>query len=341
MAELWFAILALCLVAYVVLDGFDLGAGALHLVVARNDEERRQVLAAVGPYWDGNEVWLLATGGVMFVAFPTVLASGLSGFYFAIFLVLWCLVVRGIAIEFRNHVADAMWGAMWDVAFSLASGVLALLFGVALGNVVRGVPLGVDGWFALSLFTHFRPREPVGILDWYTVLVGLFALVSLMTHGALYLAWKTSGAVADRSRTLARRTGLALVVLWPIVTWATVHVRPTYFHAFARRPLGWLAAAILTCGILAMFAFLRRGRALAAFLGSSAFLAGLLASTAITMFPVILPSTRDSAYSLTVGTSSAPSPGLWIALGWAAIGFPLAIAYFVVVFRVHRKRQAV
>jgi cytochrome bd ubiquinol oxidase subunit II len=340
MAEVWFAILALCLVAYVVLDGFDLGAGALHLIVARTDDERRQVLAAVGPYWDGNEVWLLATGGVMFVAFPTVLASGLSGFYFAIFLVLWCLVVRGISIEFRNHVEDPMWRTGWDVAFSLASGALALLFGVALGNVVRGVPLSADGWFALSLFTQFRPREPVGILDWYTVLVGLFAVLALTTHGALYLAWKTSGVVADRSRRLARRTGLGLVVLWPIVTWATVHVRPNYFRAFAGRPLGWLAAVVLTCGIVAVFVSLRRGRALAAFLGSTAFLTGLLAATAVTMFPVILPSTRDAAYSLTVDGASAPAPGLWIALGWAAVGFPLAILYFVLLFRIHRKSTA-
>jgi cytochrome bd ubiquinol oxidase subunit II len=336
-AEVWFAILAACLVAYVVLDGFDLGAGALHLIVARTHDERRQVLAAVGPYWDGNEVWLLAAGGVLFVAFPAVLASGLSGFYFAIFLVLWCLVVRGIAIEFRNHVEDPLWRTVWDTAFALASAALALLFGVALGNVVRGVPLARDGWFALSLFTDFRPREPVGILDWYTVLVGLFAVLALATHGAAYLGWKTEGAVAQRSRALARRLGIGLVVLWPIVTWATVQVRPTFFRAFAGRPLAWLAVATLTCGIVSLFVCLRRGLRFGAFLGSTAFLAGFLGATAITMFPVILPSTRDPAFSLTVSGASAPAAGLRIALGWAAIGFPLAILYFAVLFRIHRK----
>src|SRR5512134_243998 len=121
MVELWFGLAALCMTAYVVLDGFDLGAGALHHLVARTDAERRQVLAAVGPFWDGNEVWLLATGGVLFVAFPRVLAAGLSGFYFAIFLVLWTLILRGIAIEFRSHLEDPLWRSFWDAAFALAS----------------------------------------------------------------------------------------------------------------------------------------------------------------------------------------------------------------------------
>src|SRR5215471_16645862 len=134
-AELWFAIVSLMLTAYVVLDGFDLGAGALHLFVARSDQERRQVLGAIGPFWDGNEVWLLATGGVLFLAFPKVLASGLSGFYFAIFLVLWVLILRGIAIEFRSHVEHPLWRAAWDFVFGVASALMPVLFGAALGNL--------------------------------------------------------------------------------------------------------------------------------------------------------------------------------------------------------------
>ncbi len=336
MVELWFAVAALCVTAYVVLDGFDMGAGALHLFVARTNDERRQVLAAIGPFWDGNEVWLLVTGGVLFVAFPAVLAAGLSGFYFAIFLVLWCLVVRGISIEFRSHVDDRMWRAAWDAAFSVASGALALLFGVALGNVVRGVPLGADGWFTLTLFTDFRARDPVGILDWYTVLVGAFAVLALTTHGAAYLSWKTTGDVQRRSRRIARGLGLSVVVLWPVVTWATVGVRPTYFSAFASRPVAWLAVATLVIGLIALFGGLRRSRHLVAFLGSCAFLTGLLGATAACLFPVLLPSTRDPAFSLTAQHASVPVEGLRTATAWAAIGFPLAIAYFVVLFRLHR-----
>src|SRR5262249_46776799 len=153
--DLWFAIAAFTMATYVVMDGFDFGAGALHLFVARNDVERREVLAAIGPFWDGNEVWLLATGGVLFVAFPQVLASGLSGFYFAIFLVLWVLILRGVAIEFRSHMEHPLWRAAWDFVFSAASLLLPILFGAALGNLLRGLPLDQDGWFSLALFTDF------------------------------------------------------------------------------------------------------------------------------------------------------------------------------------------
>src|SRR5512134_2697212 len=200
MVELWFGLAALCMTAYVVLDGFDLGAGALHLLVARSDAERRQVLAAIGPFWDGNEVWLLAAGEALFVGFPRVLASGISGFYFAIFLVLWSLILRGVSIEFRSHVRDPVWRASWDFFFWLPSTLLPVFFGAALGNLLRGVPLDGDGWFSLALFTDFSAREPVGILDWYTVLVGVFALAALAAHGALFLSWKTDGPVQLRSR---------------------------------------------------------------------------------------------------------------------------------------------
>jgi cytochrome d ubiquinol oxidase subunit II len=152
---IWFGIAAVVVALYVVLDGFDFGAGTLHLFVARTDAERRQVLGAIGPFWDGNEVWLLAGGGVLFLAFPRVLAVGLSGFYFAIMLVLWVLILRGISVEFRSHVDDRLWRAFWDGTFWLASSLAPVLFGAALGNLVRGVPIDAEGWFTLSLFESF------------------------------------------------------------------------------------------------------------------------------------------------------------------------------------------
>ena len=212
MIEIWYAIIAVMLTLYVVLDGFDLGAGIVHLLVARTDDARQQVIAAIGPYWDGNEVWLLASGGVLFVAFPTVLASGLSGFYLAIFFVLWLLLLRGLAIECRGHVADGLWRAFWDATFALSSALLAIFLGAALGNVLRGVPLNAEGWFALTLFTNFRATPPVGLLDWFTVSSGLFALTALALHGALFLAWKTRGAVQRRSRVFARPAAIGLTV---------------------------------------------------------------------------------------------------------------------------------
>ena len=335
MVELWFAIVAGMLTLYVILDGFDIGAGALHLLVARTDAERRQVLAAIGPFWDGNEVWLLATGGALFVAFPHVLAAGLSGFYFAIFLVLWCLILRGISIEFRSHLADPLWRSFWDATLCLASVLLAVFFGAALGNLLRGLPLDAHGWFGLALFTGFGPRPPVGILDAYTALVGVFALATLVLHGATFLAWRTDAGVQARSRTLARGLVLALAVAWPVVTWATVRVNPVMFRAFAARPLAWLAVTVALAGLVAVFTGPRRG-ALAPFLGSCAFIAGLLGATAASMFPVMLRSVPDPSLSITAYGASNDAAGLRTALGWWSLGFPVAIAWFVMLLRIHR-----
>jgi cytochrome d ubiquinol oxidase subunit II len=335
MVELWFAIVSVMLTLYVVLDGFDLGAGALHLLVARTDTERRQVLAAIGPFWDGNEVWLLATGGALFVAFPHVLAAGLSGFYFAIFLVLWGLILRGISIEFRSHLADPLWRVFWDATLCLASVLLAVCFGAALGNLLRGLPLDARGWFGLALFTHFIPVPPVGILDAYTVLVGVFALATLMLHGATFLTWRTDGVVQGRSHTLARGLALLLTATWPLVTWATVRVNPGMFRAFATRPLAWLAVTVALAGLIAVFVGLRRGAAIA-FIGSCGFIAGLLGATAASVFPVMLRSVPDASLSITAYGASNDAAGLRTALKWWSLGFPLAIAYFVLLLRLHR-----
>jgi cytochrome d ubiquinol oxidase subunit II len=336
MFETWYAIAVFMLTAYVVLDGFDFGAGAIHLFVARTDSERRQVLAAIGPYWDGNEVWLLAAGGALFVGFPRVLASGISGFYFAIFLVLWCILLRGIAIEFRSHVNDPIWRTSWDFFFCLASVLLPVFFGAALGNLLRGVPLQADGWFALALFTDFTAKAPVGILDWYTVLVGAFALAALCGHGALFLNWKTEGPVQQRSRALAFRLYVAVGALWPLVTIATQRVDRGFLAALASRPLALLLAAVALAGFASVFAGLARGRELRAFLGSCAFLAGLSAATATCVFPTMLRAIGTDGASLTAYTGGGDPQGLRTALGWFSVGFPLAILYFVVVFRLHR-----
>ncbi len=335
MFEIWYAITVFMLTAYVVLDGYDFGAGTLHLLVARNDAERRQVLGAIGPFWDANEVWLLAAGGALFVAFPRVLSAGISGFYFAIFLVLWCLILRGIAIELRSHVADRLWRGTWDLFFCLASLLLPVFFGAALGNLLRGLPLSADGWFELALFTDFTAREPVGILDWYTVSTGVFALAALTAHGAAFLAWRTDGAVGDRSRRAARRLYAGVAVLWPLMTLATAKVNPTFVPALRARPLAWALGAVALAGLVAVFSALARGRAAAAFFGSSAFLAGLSTATAVCVFPVMLRASGGGALSVTAYNGGGDPSGLATALGWFAVGFPLAILYFVIVWRLH------
>ncbi|MCB1008126.1 MAG: cytochrome d ubiquinol oxidase subunit II, partial [Acidobacteria bacterium] len=259
MEMLWFWIAAVMVAVYVVMDGFDFGAGALHLAVAKSDRERRQVLAAIGPFWDGNEVWLLAGGGVLFLAFPKVLASGLSGFYLAIMLVLWVLILRGISIEFRSHVGDGMWRGFWDGVFFLASTLAPVLFGAALGNLLRGVPLDGDGWFALPLFESFSPTGALGILDWYTVLAGVFALVAILHHGALFLAWKTDGAVHARSRLWAGRLFPVTIVVWIAATAATASVAPEVFSGIPNSPLAWVGTCLGLTGIVASFIYRRAG----------------------------------------------------------------------------------
>lgn len=334
MVEFWFGIVAVMLTMYVVMDGFDLGAGALHLFVARTNAERRQVLAAIGPYWDANEVWLLATGGALFVSFPKVLASGLSGFYFAIFLVLWSLILRGVSIEFRSHVTAPMWRAFWDATFAIASILLCIFFGCALGNLLRGLPLDVDGWFSLALFTDFSARMPVGILDWYTVLVGVYALLALAMHGGAYLCWKTDGEVAARSRTLARATALAVAALWPVMTFATVRLNPLMFDHFASRPLAWACALLALAGLVLVFAGLRGGSHRRAFFGSTAFLLGLMAATAASIYPVMLRGIGEGV-SVLATEASNDAYGLRTATRWWLVGIPLVIAYFAIQFRVH------
>jgi len=336
MHELWFWLVSVMVAIYVVMDGFDFGAGILHLFVARTNEERREVLGAIGPLWDGNEVWLLAGGGAMFLAFPKVLASGFSGFYMAMFLVLWTLILRGISIEFRSHVQDTMWRAFWDGTFALSSILLPVLLGAALGNVIRGVPVDAQGNFNIPLFTSFGVSNPVGILDWYTVLVGVFALVVITAHGALFLAWKTEGPVQERCLKLAMPLWLATLALWLVTTLATKVVNPAIFDTFPKAPLAWLFFIVYVAGLGLVFLGLSRKRHLLAFLGSGAFILGILATTAACVFPVMLRSTLNPDWSLTAYNASVEAHGLKAGLVWWLIGFPIVLVYFGYLFRLHR-----
>ena len=234
MAATWYFLIAMMLGTYAVLDGFDFGVG-IHFVVAKTDAERREVLAAIGPVWDGNEVWLIASGGVMVFAFPRVYSAGFSGLYLPLMMVLWLLILRGIAIEFRSKVENPLWRHGFDFTFSFASTIMAVVLGVALGNIVRGVPLDASGWFQEDLFTNFSPtangEARLGALDVYTGLMGIFALATLAAHGATYLVWKTSGDVHDRSALAARRLWPVVLALGAVLTVATARCVRRSSHA--------------------------------------------------------------------------------------------------------------
>jgi cytochrome d ubiquinol oxidase subunit II len=336
MEMLWFWLVSVMVAIYVVMDGFDFGAGILHLVVARTNEERREVLGAIGPLWDGNEVWLLAGGGSLFLAFPKVLASGFSGFYLAMWLVVWCLMLRGISIEFRSHVEDGLWRHFWDGTFAFSSVLLPVLLGAALGNVLRGVPLDATGYFAMPLWTDFRLGMQPGVLDWYTVLIGVFALVTVTAHGSLFLAWKTEGPVHDRSEALAPKLWAAVVLLWILASYATSLANPSIYRNLPHAPLAWVATLIFLGGLVVVLLGLKRNQYLLAFVGSGAFILGILAATAANVYPVMLKSTLDRAFDLTALNASVGQHGLRAGLAWWVIGFPIAIAYVIFLFRFHR-----
>jgi cytochrome bd ubiquinol oxidase subunit II len=336
MEMLWFWLVSVMIAIYAVMDGFDFGAGILHHFVARTDDERRQVLSAIGPLWDGNEVWLLAGGGSLFLAFPKVLAAGFSGFYMAMFMVIWTFILRGIAIEFRSHVADRMWRTFWDFTFSFASVLLPVLLGAALGNVIRGVPLDGSGYFNIPLFTSFGIDNPVGILDWYTVLVGLFVLVTIANHGALFLAWKTEGPVHERAHRMALPLSVLTATMGGLATLATARVNSDLFASLPGAPLGILGLAIVLTGLVSVFWGQLRGRHLIAFLGSAAFILGLLVATAACMFPVMLRSTLDPAWSLTAINAATGKEGLRAGVAWWLLGFPIAVGYAVLLLHLHR-----
>ncbi len=336
MVEVWFAILCLMLSVYAIMDGWNIGCGVVQFLVARTPAERRQVIAAIGPLWTWHEVWLVAAGGVLFVAFPTVLAVALPGFYLAVFVLLWCLAGRGLALEFGGHLDDSMWRTFWDVAFAVVNVLIAVLLGAALGNLIRGLPIGSTGKFSLAFFTDFRPRGEVGILDWYTIAVAVFTVVCLAAHGASYLVWRTGGLVHDRSLSLARRLWLAVFVLMPAITVATATVRPALFTEMMSRPLAWLAVLTAILGSIAVVAGQRRGRELLSFMGGCAFIAGLLGAAAASVFPVMLHSTFDPAFSLTAHAGAVAGRGLGLAILWWPIAMALSIGYSVFVFRQFR-----
>ncbi len=331
METVWFWLLAWMLGTYVVLDGFDFGVGILHLFVAKSEAERKQVIRSIGPVWDGNEVWLVAAGGTMFFAFPKLFAVGFSGFYLALMIILWLLIFRAFGIELRHQLEDPIWTQFWDVAFAAASLLLAVCLGAALGNLVRGVPLKEDGTFFEPLWTDFRVGQQAGILDWYTVLVALTAVLALAHHGALWLNARTDEAVAERANRLAGRLWLLVVMFSIITTLATVVVQPNVTESLSARPWGVVFVGVAVAGLIGAYVFRRRGRELQAFLASAGYLYGMVALAAIGIYPYVLPG-RDPALGLTAQAAAAAETGLVMAMYWWIPGMLLACGYFVYLY---------
>jgi cytochrome d ubiquinol oxidase subunit II len=332
METLWFVIVALMLVAYVVLDGFDIGAGIIHLIAGRTDEERRTILGAIGPVWDGNEVWLLAAGGTLYFAFPLLYASSFSGFYLPLMMVLWLLMLRAIGIEFRTHLESPVWRAFFDVVFSVSSILLAIFFGAALGNVVRGVPLNPDGYFFEPLWTNWRVGPQPGILDWFTVMTGVMALVTLTMHGGLYIAHKTDGALNERARRIVLIAWPVLLVLTLLSLMLTIHINLDVVDNYRRWPIGMLIPVVVIAGLAGVLYFVNARKEKAAFICSSAFIAGMLGGAAFGIYPDVLPAAMNQKHSLTIYNTATGHHGLTVGLVWWCVGIVIALAYFIFIY---------
>lgn len=336
METTWFILVAFMLTMYVILDGFDLGAGIVHLMVARNEHERRTVLGAIGPFWDGNEVWILAAGGTLYCAFPLLYASSFSGFYLPLIIVLWLLIMRGLGIEFRHQVANALWKSFWDGTFSLASILLAVFLGAALGNVIRGVPLEKDGYFFEPLWTTFTVSPRSGVLDWFTVTMGLVGFFTLAAHGSAFLAMKTEGDLQHRSRVFSSRAWLGVVITSAIALVAVSSIRPSIWLNYSQHPLGFIFPLTAALALLMMRYSLHRRNATGAFISSSCFIAGMLSATAFGLYPTVLVSSIDPAYTLTIYNTATGGYGLAVALTWWIFGMALTAGYFIFVYRTFR-----
>jgi cytochrome d ubiquinol oxidase subunit II len=336
MGFIWYWLVAIMIVAYVLLDGFDLGVGILHPFLAKTEEERNISLRSIGPVWDGNEVWLLAGGGTLYFAFPLVYASAFSGFYLALMIVLWLLIIRGVSVELRSQIDMSVWRTFFDGMFCFSSALLAIFFGAALANVIRGVPLGPDGYFFLPLWTNWLPGAQPGILDWYTVLGGVIAFVALAVHGALYLAVKTEGPLQSRARKFAQSAWFALVVLTVVSLPASIFVRKDTLDNYRAFPLAFAAPVLVLLGLAGMIGFSRKGNDRKAFGSSCVYLAVMLVGATVGLYPRLLPSSSDPALDITIARALSGPYTLHVGLIWWTFGMLLAVAYFVVVYRLFK-----
>ncbi len=312
-----FAVIAVMISAYVLLDGFDLGVAAISLWICKTDGERAAAMESIGPFWNGNEVWLIAAGAALFALFPRAYASSFSGFYLPFIIVLWLLMFRGIAMELRNHFASDLWHGFWDSAFALSSTLLIVVFGVALGNLLRGVPLDRHGYFQGTFALLLNP---------YALLVGVFAAIVLAHHGALFLCVRTAGALERRSHALAG-------ALWWAAIAADLAVSAATFAVRGMPPVALTAAmtAVSVAALAATRVAWLRERPLLAFTGSSVFAASLLAEAAGSMFPYLLPGYPAGSGGLSIYDAAPSGLSLACALAVTVGGGIAVVAYGTVV----------
>jgi cytochrome d ubiquinol oxidase subunit II len=329
--DAWFILLGVLLTGYAILDGFDLGVGILHLFV-RGERERRVTMNSIGPVWDGNEVWLLTGGGAMFAAFPPVYATVFSGFYLAFMLLLLALIARAVSLEFRGKVEAPAWKSMWDLGFGVGSFVAALLFGVALGNILQGLPLDSEG-NCLSTF--------LDLLSPYALLVGFTGLSLFVLHGAIWLMMKGGDELAGRMRRTALAAWALFLLFFLAATGMTAAAAPERLSAGLASAVVWAALALLVGCQAALPLLVRAGRAAGAFVASSVSIGAVMAIVGASLHPALVPSTLSpQSNTLTIYNASSSANTLTVMLIIALSGMPLVLAYTLFIYRAFKGRVA-
>ncbi len=325
----WYVLYIVIISGYVILDGFDLGVGMLSPFLARSDHDRRILLNSIGPVWDGNEVWLVLGGGALFAAFPLVYASLFSGFYLAMMLVLLVLIMRTVAIEFRSKRPEAWWRSLWDWTFTISSFGITLLLGVALGNVIRGIAIDQQGNMNVDLLELLNP---------YSIALGIVAVIMLSLHGAIFLTQKTDGALLERVRSAVPRLLIAFfVTMTALIAWTLLRDEQ-FTQNFKDRPWTVVFPILAFVAITSAWFLVRRGAYLSAFLASATMIALLLGAVACGTYPVMLHSTIDDAYNLTVQNASAADETLTVMFVIAIIGMPFVLLYTAGIYYFFRGR---
>jgi cytochrome d ubiquinol oxidase subunit II len=333
METAWFVLITLMIAAYGIADGYDLGVGILSPLAARRVEERVTVRASIIGVWGANEVWLIAMGGLLFMAFPRAYAAGFSGFYLAFLILVWCLIGRGLALEMRSHLSDTIWQTACDILFPVSSLLVAFSLGVAVGNVLRGVPLDAQGRLFLPLWADFSLRGGPAIFDWYTVIVGLLTVAVCSLHGANYLACKTEGDLRRRARRLAKLSAAPVGGLALATAILSPAIHPALLANYSAHPAAYLIPACVVLAFAATFALGAAERDVAAFAASCVLIVGFTASVAIALYPKLLPARPDPQYGLTIHNTSASPHGLTVALIWFCVGLTLVGFYTFFVYR--------
>jgi cytochrome d ubiquinol oxidase subunit II len=323
---IWYILIGVLLAGYAMLDGFDLGVGTLHLL-HRTDTARRISLNSIGPVWDGNEVWLVTGGGALFAAFPEVYATVFSGFYLALILLLFALIFRAVAIEMRSKQPMRWWRGFWDWSFSIASIAAPLFFGVAMGNMVQGIPLGADHNYAGTFFSLLSP---------YALLMGVTTVALFAMHGSIYLLMKTEGEVHANVRRWVKPAMLAFILCYVALTFATVLFVPHIGDALRERPWLWVLALLSILTMADIPREISKGRDRLAFLASMATIALMMALFAAGMFPYLVLSNPDVAQSLTVANAASSPKTLMVMLVIALIGMPMVLAYTISIYWIFR-----